>query len=226
MSKLVLFGTGRGAEVAHRFLAADSEHEVVAFTVDGANISDKHYRGLPVVAFEEVQHQYPPDRFGMLILLGYQQMNGLRARKFSEAKAKGYRLESYVASNIFRVAPIEVGENCFIMDNQSISLDVRIGNNVVMWSSNHIGDLSEIADHAWVSSHVTVAANVNIGERAFLGIGATVSNGVKIGADSFVGARRLVLEDTRPGSVTLVDQGVEGIDSGTFMRLMVARKKL
>jgi sugar O-acyltransferase (sialic acid O-acetyltransferase NeuD family) len=226
VSKLVLFGAGRGAEVAHRFLTADSDHEVVAFTVDGANITDKHYRGLPVVAFEDVQRLYPPDRFGMIVLLGYQQMNGLRARKFAEAKAKGYRLESYVASNIFRAAPIDVGENCFIMDNQSISLDVRIGNNVVMWSSNHIGDLSEIADHAWISSHVTVAANVSVGERSFLGIGATVSNSVRIGADSFIGARRLVSDDTRPGSVTLVDQTVEGVDSGTFMRLLIARKKL
>lgn len=226
MSKLVLFGTGRGADVAHRFLAADSDHEIMAFTVDEANMTSNLHRGLPVVAFEEVQHRYPPDRFGMLILLGYQQMNALRARKFAEAKAKGYRLESYVASNIFRVASIEVGENCFILDNQSISLDVQIGNNVVMWSSNHIGDLSEIADHAWISSHVTVAANVHIGKRAFVGIGATLSNGVKIGADSFIGACRLVLDDTRPRSVSLVHQSAEGIDSGTFMRLMMARKKL
>lgn len=226
MSKLVLFGTGRGAEVAHRFLAADSKHEVVAFTVDGANLADKRYRGLPVVAFEDAQRHYPPEDFAMLILLGYQQMNGLRALKFAEAKAKGYRLESYVASNIFRVAPIEVGENCFILDNQSISLDVRIGNNVVMWSSNHIGDLSEIADHAWITSHVTVAASVNIGERAFLGIGAAVSNGVTIGDGSFIGARRLVSDNTAPRSVTLVDQSAEGVDSSTFMRLMMARKKL
>ena len=71
-----------------------------------------------------------------------------------------------------------------------------------------------------------MAANVNIGERAFLGIGATISNGVTIGSDSFIGARRLVSNDTPPCSVTLVDQSVEGIDSGTFMRLMMARKKL
>ncbi len=226
MSKLVLFGTGRGAEVAHRFFAGDTGHEVVAFTVDAANLRDDTYRGLPVVAFEEVQTHYPPNRFGMHILLGYQQMNGLRARKFAEAKAKGYRLESYVASNIFRIAPIEVGENCFILDNQSISLDVRIGNDVIMWSSNHIGDMSEICDHAWVASHVTVAANVRIGERAFIGIGSTVSNGVNIGDDSFVGAHLLVSADTAPRSVTLAEKNTAEIDSATFMRLMMARKKL
>jgi len=227
VSRLILFGTGRGAEVAHRFLSADSEHQVVAFTVDGANLKEDRYRGLPVVPFEDVQRYYPPETFGMHILLGYQQMNGLRARKFADAKTKGYTLASYVSSDIFRITPIDIGENCFILDNQSISLDVKIGNNVVVWSSNHIGDMSQIDDHAWIASHVTVAANVRIGERAFVGIGATISNGVTIGADSFVGAHLLVSGDTAPRSVSLAEgQSAAGIDAATFMRLMMARKKL
>ena len=71
---------------------------------------------------------------------------------------------------------LDVGENCFILDNQSISLDVKIGNNVVMWSSNHIGDLSTIGDHSWLASHVTVAAEVTVQPYCFLGIGATIGN--------------------------------------------------
>ena len=189
MSKIVLFGNGRGASVAHRFLAKDSTHEIVGFTVDARYMTSDTHRGLPLVPFEEVQVRFPPDDYRMLILLGYQQMNGLRAEKFQQAKMKGYTLESYVASDIFHVEPIVVGENCFIMDNQSISLDVRIGNDVVMWSSNHIGDLTTIGDHAWISSHVTVAANVKIGERAFVGVGATVTGGNSGGASIAVTSR-------------------------------------
>ena len=137
----------------------------MAFTVDDRYVQGPAHRGLPLVPFEEVERRFPPDDFRMLILLGYQSMNGLRADKYRQAKAKGYTLESYVASDIFRVDPLNIGENCFIMDNQSISLDVRIGNDVVMWSSNHIGDLSTIEDHAWISSHATLAAQVTIGER-------------------------------------------------------------
>ncbi len=114
----------------------------------------------------------------MLILLGYQKMNRLRQQKFEQAKAKGYALASYVASDIFQPEPIRHGENCFILDNQSISLDVVIGSNVVMWSSNHIGDLTVIEDHAWISSHVTIAAGARVKERAFLGIGCKIGNGV------------------------------------------------
>jgi acetyltransferase-like isoleucine patch superfamily enzyme len=226
VSKIVLFGSGRGASVAHRFFAGDTEHEVVGFAVDGQHLSAQEYRGLPLVAFEDVQQRFPPETCRMHVLLGYQQMNGLRRRKFNEAKAKGYTLESYVASNIFRVEPITVGENCFILDNQSISLDVEIGSNVVMWSSNHIGDMSIIHDHAWVASHVTVAANVTIGERAFLGIGATVSNGVTIGAESLIGANLMISGDTAPKSVHVFGQGKLDIESSPFMRMMMASKKL
>ncbi len=226
MSRVVLFGTGRGADVAHRFLAADTGHEVVAFTVDAERIRGDSHRGLPVVAFEEVERLYPPESVRMLILLGYQQMNGLRQQKYLAAKAKGYTLESYVASNIFKAEPLSIGENCFILDNQSISLDVVIGNNVVMWSSNHIGDLTTIADHAWISSHVTVAAGVRIEERAFLGIGATVTNGVTIGQESFIGAGLMVANSTQAKSVHLHGQPQLDFESRPFMRMMIASGKL
>ena len=226
MSRIVLFGTGRGADVAYRFLSADTRHDIVAFTVDGDRIGAKTHRGLPLVPFEEVEKHYPPDTTRMLILLGYQQMNGLRQQKFEAAKAKGYTLESYVASGIFQAEPLSVGENCFILDNQSISLDVEIGHNVVMWSSNHIGDMTTIADHAWVSSHVTVAANVTIGARAFLGIGAKVTNGVRIGEECFVGAGLMVSADTQPRSVNLNGRDQLDFEARPFMRMMIASGKL
>ena len=227
MSKLVLFGLGRGADVAYRFLSQDTDHEIVAFTVDRQFMDRSEYHDRPVVAFEEVEHKYPPSAYRMCILLGYQGMNRLREQKFLEAKAKGYALESYVASNIFRVEPIRVGENCFILDNQSISLDVVFGDNIVMWSSNHLGDMSRVADHAWISSHCTIAANVNIGTRSFLGIGATVSNAVTIAPDTFVGADRLVTTNTEPGGVYVHGERDKlAADSRSFMRVMMAGKRL
>jgi acetyltransferase-like isoleucine patch superfamily enzyme len=227
MSKLVLFGTGRGADVAFRFLTHDTDHEICAFALDERYIENATFRDRPVVPFEEVERHYPPDDYRMMILLGYQNMNGLREARFNQAKAKGYTLESYVASDVFRVEEIAVGENCFILDNQSISLDVRIGNNVVMWSSNHVGDLTTVEDHAWIASHVTVAANVTIGQRAFLGIGATVSNGVVVAAESFIGADVLVASDTEHRAVYVAgNKGKLDVDSQSFMRIMMARNKL
>jgi carbonic anhydrase/acetyltransferase-like protein (isoleucine patch superfamily) len=74
---------------------------------------------------------------------------------------------------------------------------------------------------------VTVVANVNIGQRAFFGIGATVANGVTIGDDSFVGAGVLVTHDVEPRSVHIAgEQGKLSADSRAFMRVMMAQHRL
>ena len=171
--------------------------------------------------------RFPPDDHAMFVLLGYQEMNGLRKRKYSEAKAKGYALMTYVNSHFYRAEELDVGENCFILDNQSISLDVSIGNNVVMWSSNHIGDLSRIEDHVWIASHVTMAAGVVAGAGSFLGVGATIGNNVRIGARTFVGAGALITRDT-PEDAVLLAAGAETVDmpSSSLLRVMMAKGQL
>jgi sugar O-acyltransferase (sialic acid O-acetyltransferase NeuD family) len=227
MSKVVLFGTGRGADVAHRFLARDTEHQVCGFAVDRRYVDRETFHDLPVVPFEKVQQRFPPDEYRMLILLGYQGMNALRAAKYSEAKNKGYSFISYTNSHFYRAEELHIGENCFILDNQSISLDVKIGNNVVMWSSNHIGDLTVIGDHVWLSSHVTIAAEVLVRPYCFVGVGATISNRLTLAEKTFVGANALVAWDTAENSVCLANEheGVD-VDSGTFLRVMMAKGKL
>jgi len=144
MSKVILFGTGRGADVAFRFLTRDSDHEVCGFAADKKHLDRDTFHGLPAVEFETVEQRFPPDRYKMLVLLGYQGMNGLRAEKYRAAKAKGYGCISYVNSHFYRAEDLDIGENCFILDNQSISLDVKIGNNVVVAAQSgvmhHISD--------------------------------------------------------------------------------------
>ena len=227
MSKVVLFGIGRGADVAYRFLTRDSEHEICGFAVDRKYLDRDRFHDLPVVAFEDVERRFPPDEFKMFVLLGYQRMNALRAGKYLEAKQKGYSFISYANSNFYRAEELDIGENCFILDNQSISLDVKIGNNVVMWSSNHVGDLTVIGDHVWLASHVTVAAEVVVRPYCFLGIGATIGNKVTLAERTFVGANALVASDTAENSVCISSEAEHvDVDSATFLRIMMAKGKL
>src|SRR3712207_9011917 len=44
-AKVVNFGTGQWAEMAHFYLTHDSTHEVVAFTVDGDSMKANENRG-------------------------------------------------------------------------------------------------------------------------------------------------------------------------------------
>src|SRR5258708_5114403 len=128
MAKIVIFGTGAGADTAYRYISRDSEHEICGFTVDRAFLAGDAFHSLPVVAWESVVERFPPPEYQMFVPLGFQRMNELRAERYLDAKRMGYTCASYVSSRAYSPEPIAVGENCFILDHQIFNLDVTIGN--------------------------------------------------------------------------------------------------
>ncbi len=223
MSKIVIFGIGRGANVATRYFSDDSPHEIVAYTADDEYVKPgANFMGRPVIPFSRITEEVPPAEAEMFVPLGFQRMNALRAEKFASAKGKGYTLASYISSRILASGTPRFGQNCLILEGNVFNYDVTIGDNVVMWSSNHVGDLSTIEDHVFISSHVVLSGEVKIGARSFLGVNATVSNYVSVGERCYVGANTLVAKDTPPDSV-LVTKGtpvLENIDSLRFLELI------
>jgi sugar O-acyltransferase (sialic acid O-acetyltransferase NeuD family) len=197
----VIFGAGRGAGTAFRYLSRDSPHEICAFAVDPAFLSTAMFHGRPVVSYDEIVERFPPSDFDMFVPMGFQQMNGVRAAKYLDAKSKGYRLISYVNSRHYSLEGVPVGDNCFILDSQTFNLDVSIGNNVTIWSGNHVGDRTAIGNHVWISSHVTLSGDVVVGDYCFLGINSCVSNKVTLAPRTFVGANVLITQDTVEGGV-------------------------
>jgi sugar O-acyltransferase (sialic acid O-acetyltransferase NeuD family) len=222
MSRIVIFGIGRGADVATRYLRDDSPHEVVAYTVDDAYADRKEFMGRPVIPFSRIETEVPPGESQMFVPLGFQGMNALRAEKFAEAKKKGYSLASYVSSRVSAWETPKVGENCFILEGNVFNYDVTVGDDVVMWSANHVGDLSVIEDHVWLSSHVVLSGEVTVGAYSFLGVNATVSNHVRVGPRCYIGANTLIAQDTAPDSVyvTAGSKKLEQIDSQRFLQVI------
>jgi sugar O-acyltransferase (sialic acid O-acetyltransferase NeuD family) len=198
MKKLVVFGLTDVAELALYYFSNDSDYD--------ANYvpTDRHFKGLPVVAFEEVTHFYPPSRYAFFVALGYSKLNAIRKEKYLAAKALGYELVSYVSSRA-SVLTTDIGQNCFILEDNTIQPFVRIGDNVTMWSGNHVGHHSRIANHCFLASHVVVSGRVMIGESCFLGVNATVRDHVVIGERCIIGA----------GALLLADVAAEGVYVGT-----------
>ena len=221
MSRVIVFGTGRGAEIAYRYFRRDGMHDVVGFTVDRAFRTVERFHDLPVVDFESVERTFPPAQYQMFALLGYQRMNRLRQEKYQAGKEKGYQFVSYVSPRIAAQPDLVVGENCLILDHQTIDLDVTIGNNVVMWSSNHIGDMTHIMDHVWISSGLCTAGNVTIGAFSFVGVNVVITSDVKVQEGSFLGAGAVITKDTvRRGVYVVPSTPAAPMDSDRFMSII------
>jgi sugar O-acyltransferase (sialic acid O-acetyltransferase NeuD family) len=193
--KLILLGDSAFAEVAYEYFTHDSPYEVVAFAVEAAYRKRDSLFGLPVVPFEALEQTYDPAGHHFYAALVYTQLNRLRARLYHAAKAKGYRPASYISPHAFVWRNVQLGEHCFVFENNVIQPFARLGDDVVLWSGNHIGHHSVIGDHCFISSHVVVSGFCNVGANCFFGVNATLGNNVTVGADSLVGAGAVVVKD-------------------------------
>ena len=196
--KLVIFGYGDIAQLAHFYFSHDSEYQVTAFTVDAEYVKESNFCDLPVVAFEEVAKLYPPTDHDFFVALSYSKLNAVRKEKYLASKAKGYRIASYVSPYATVLNNGQIGENCFIFEDNTIQPFVTIGNNVTLWSGNHIGHHSTIKDHTFIASHVVISGGVEIGEQCFIGVNATLRDHITVGDRCVIGAGTLLLSDAEP----------------------------
>jgi sugar O-acyltransferase (sialic acid O-acetyltransferase NeuD family) len=201
MSSLVIFGSGDIARLAHHYFTRDSEHEVVAFAVDADYRQADTFLDLPLVPFESVTESYSPEEYKMFVALSYAGMNKLRATKYYQAKEVGYELVSYVSSRCSFLTDHPIGDNCFILEDNTIQPFVKIGNNVTLWSGNHIGHDAVIEDHCFLASHIVVSGYVRIRNNCFIGVNATLRNSITIAPETLIGAGAIIMKDT-------VEQGV------------------
>lgn len=220
MSNVIIFGAGKIADEAYFYLTNDSPHKIIAFTVDGKYLSEPTKLGLPVVAFEEVQDKYPPGDYEMFVSVGYQDLNQFRAQKYAEAKAKGYTLVSYISSRASNFGQVELGDNCFVLEFATIQPCAKIGNDVFIWSGNHIGHHASVGDHCYIAGNVVISGNTIIEPYCFIGVSATVGHEITIGRESFIGAATLVTKNVAPQSVYVeADTPKFRLDSPSFLRL-------
>jgi len=219
MKKTIIFGAGLIAEVAYYYLKNDSIYDVVAFTVDNDFINKKELFGLPIVSFDKVEQNYSPDAYNMLVAVGYQGLNEFRAKKYYEAKEKGYQLISYVSSKASNFGDIAIGDNCFILENQALQPCSKIGNNVTIWSGNHIGHHSIIKDHCFLTSQIVISGGAIIEPYCFIGVNATIGHQIMVGEKSIIGAASIITKNVEPKSVFIADNTPKfRLDSEHFMR--------
>lgn len=196
MAKVIVFGVADTAELAHFYLQHDSEHEVVAFTVNKEYMEAESFKGLPLVAFEDVETIFPPTEYSFFAPMTARNMNRNREKVYLEAKAKGYSFISYISSKATIFDRSVVGENCLILEDNTIQPFTTIGNNVVLWSGNHIGHHGVIKDHVFFTSHVVMSGHCMIESYSFFGVNSTIRDYTTIAQGTLVGMASAISKDT------------------------------
>lgn len=113
----------------------------------------------------------------------------------------GYLPASFISPHAYVWQNCKIGEHCFIFENNVIQPFVEIGDNVILWSGNHIGHHSKIGNHCFISSHVVISGFCDIGESCFFGVNSTVANNLTIGNDCLIGAGVLLAKNVADGAL-------------------------
>lgn len=206
MADVVIFGVKDFASLAHFYLRHDSEHRVVAFTVHREFMpAEREFEGLPVVPLEDLAASYPPEQVSAFAPMSHRKMNRLRESVYADLKGRGYRLISYVSSRATNFSAGRIGDNCFILEDNTIQPFATIGDNVVIWSGNHIGHHSVVESHAFITSHVVISGHCRIGAYSFLGVNATLKDQITLGEGTLIGMGANVTKDTEPWSLYKAD---------------------
>ncbi len=207
MAKVVIFGAGTIARLAHFYFTRDSDHEVVAFMVDKEFLKEKELCGLPVLPFDaETLKKFPTRDYKVFVGLSGSQMNKPRAARYAQMKELGYELVSYVSSKCTYLSQFPPGDNCFILEDNTIQPYAKIGNNVTLWSGNHIGHDSIIEDHCFLTSHVVVSGYTHIKSFTFIGVNATIRDSIVIETATLIGAGSIIMKSTVPNGVYLPER--------------------
>ena len=195
MKPVIIFGAGDIAEVVDYLFRETVGRTVAALTVDREFMKTDTVFGKPLVAFEDVSAQFPPSEYDAFVALSYNRMNVLRAQKVDAMRALGYKMTSYISPNA-TVLTDKIGDNCLIFEDNTLQPFCRIGDNVTLWSGNHIGHHSVIEDNVFISSHVVISGGVTVGYNSFIGVNSTIVDHIEIAPFTLLGAGCLVQQST------------------------------
>jgi sugar O-acyltransferase (sialic acid O-acetyltransferase NeuD family) len=202
MAKVIIFGIKDFAELAHFYLTHDSEHEVVAFSVNQEYLPEETiFHGLPILPFENIETNLSPSEYHFFAPMSPQKMNRLRESIYNQIKAKDYQFVNYISSKATVFPRQIIGDNCFILEDNTIQPYTSIGNNVIMWSGNHIGHHSVIKDHVMFTSHVVLSGHCIVESHCFFGVNSTLKDGLTIAEGTFLAMGGVLTKNTEAWSV-------------------------
>jgi len=214
MKPVIIFGNQDSASTTHYYLSVDSPYQVAAFTVDQDRITNSSYENLPVVAFENIQEEFPPDQFDFIFPAGFQisnpyNTNVFRQTRYELIKTMGYRFINYISSQAMVATNVNIGENVLIYEGAVVQPFVTIGNNTIVRSGVNLGHHCVVKDHCFISAEVTVGSRTTIGSQTYIGLNTTVLNSIIIADGSFIGSSTLINRNTQEYSKNLGIPGHE-----------------
>lgn len=205
-NKIIIVGLSNNAKLAAFYFQKETSFEVIGFAVDSAYKTSEQFYNLPVFDLENLPNTHCPKEYHAFVAVGYSNMNKVRTSLYERVKSWGYILPNFISTKCSFLTEEVIGDNNFILEDNTIQPFVKIGSNNVFWSGNHIGHDVEIGDNNFITSHVVVSGFTKIGNNCFIGVNATLRDDISIADETLIAAGAIIMKNTNPLDVYLAPQ--------------------
>ena len=93
---------------------------------------------------------------------------------------------------------VNIGEGTLITAGNILTVNIEIGNHVMINLDCTIGHDASIGDYCSIMPSVNISGNVKLNEGVYVGTGVKIINNLEIGANSVIGAGAVVIRDIMP----------------------------
>lgn len=168
MKNIVILGNTDFGRMLKYYIELDDDRKIEAFTVSREYIEKDTFCDLPVVAFEDIENFYPPEKYEILLAIGNSKMNDVRKKMFYECKKKGYTIATYIHSSC-SVHTKDIGEGNIILENCLLYPFSKLGKCNLLWDHVSISHDCEVGDFNTFASYSDLCGYVKIGNNGYFG---------------------------------------------------------
>lgn len=204
MTKIAIFGAGGfGKEVAmliEQINTVKAEYELIGFFDDGVR-KNTFVNGYPCLG-GIIELNQLKQKIGIVIAIGDPKIKiKIQARINNPQISYPSLMHPNVQMGDKKY--VQVGEGCIITAGNMITVNIKIGNHVILNLGCTVGHDALLDDFSSIMPGVNISGGVKIHKGVFIGTGAKIINHLEIGAHAIIGAGAVVTKSI-PANCTAV----------------------
>lgn len=121
--------------------------------------------------------------------------SNVRKKIIEKLKAANVKFATLIDPSVLRSNSVKIGEGAIVCAGTIITVDVNIGDHVIVNLDCTIGHDAVIDNFVTIYPSVNVSGNVLIGECSELGTGTQIIQGKKVISNTIIGAGAIVVKD-------------------------------
>ena len=195
MKDLIIVGTGgvgrETAQIVEEMNKVEKEWNILGFIDDNKDLKGKIVNGYRVIGDRTYLNYFEKEVYVVIAIANYSVKKELVKFLINQNVKYATLIHPSVRLN----DTIKIGEGSIVYPGVIMTVNIDVGNHVIISPKCGIGHDSIIEDYVTLLWNVNVSGNEKSRQGATLGSGSTIIQGLEIGRGSFVGAGSVVIRD-------------------------------